>query len=93
MSYERACFIYAGSPGSELVHTNYFYVPYFPSCQTTGDLICSVKGIFDWETYEYHPASFSLDTTLGYYILDALGDDRAKPSGTGQRAYVYVKEA
>jgi len=91
MANDRAWFVYNGAPAGELTHTNYFYVTYFPSCQTTGDLMCCVKGIYDYASYEYHPVPFSLDSTLGYYILDALGDDRAKPSGTGQKRYVYVK--
>jgi hypothetical protein len=72
MSNEKAWFIYNGAPAGELTSSNYFYVPYFPGCITSGEFICSVKGIFDWDTYEYHPVTFYVDTTLGYYILDAL---------------------
>jgi hypothetical protein len=91
MSYGREWFIYAGSPGNEQVSTNYWYVPYFPTCQTTGALICSVKGIYDYETYGYHPAPFSLDTRIEDYITAALAADVAYPVNPPFKPYVYVK--
>ena len=93
MANERAWFVYNGAPGGEQTSTNYFYVSFFPACQTSGRLLCSVKGIYDFETYGNHPAPFSLDTPMEDYIIDALATESAKPSGLGIKSYVYVREA
>ena len=89
----RAWFIYNGDPGDEQDAGNYFYIPFFPVCQTTGDEICAVLGIYDPETYGPFPVPFSLDTNLESYIIDALASDVAQPSGLFQKPYVYVRFA
>jgi hypothetical protein len=93
MANERAWFVYNGAPSGEQTSTNYLYVSFFPACQTSGTLICSVKGIYDFETYGQHPAPFSLDTPLGDYIIEALAADVAYPPAPSFKPYVYVRNA
>ena len=92
MANERAWFLYNGAAGGELTSTNYIYITFVPTCQTRGEFICSVKGIYDFDTYENHPAPFSLDTKMQQYIIDAKAAELSKPSGTGIKAYVYVHD-
>jgi hypothetical protein len=70
MANERAWFLYNGAPSGEQAFTNYFYLPL--TCQVNGELICAVKGIYDYETYGNHPVPFSLDPQLSDYIIGAL---------------------
>jgi hypothetical protein len=92
MANERAWFVYNGLTGGEQTSTNYFYVSFFPACTSTGEFICSVKGIYDVDTYGNHPAPFSIDTALEQYIIDALGADVASPPSPAFKPYVYVKQ-
>jgi hypothetical protein len=93
MANERAWFTYTGSPGNEQVSTNYFYVSFFPTCETSGEVICSVKGIYDFQTYGQHPAPFTLDTKMSTYITQSLAADVAYPPAPAFKPYVYVKGA
>jgi len=87
----RAWFYYYGTPGSEQVAGNYIYSDFFPVCETTGEFICSVLGLYDPNTYGPFPVPFSIDTNLQGYITDALAADTAKPSGFLIKPYVYMR--
>jgi hypothetical protein len=42
-------------------------------------LIFSVKGVYHYETYGYHPVPFALDIKLSDYIVEALAADVPYP--------------
>jgi hypothetical protein len=97
MANERAWYVYTGTPGTGVYNSsNYLYSSFFPNCVTTGDFICSIKGIYRFEDeeanpYGPHPAPFSLDSKLNTYITNALSADAAYPPIPSQKPYVYVK--
>jgi len=88
---QRAWFVYNCPPSSEQSWACFQHVYFFPACETTGELICAICGIYDPDTYGSYPAPLSLDTKLSDYIIDALASDISKPSGIGQKRYVYVR--
>jgi len=84
----RAWFSYNGLSGGELTATNYFYVPSFPQCTTTGENICAILGIYAPLTYQNHPASFS--SNLLSYITDARANNVAVPT-IPDKPFVYMR--
>jgi len=84
----RAWFSYNGVLAGELSATNYFYVTFVPQCQTTGELICSIRGVYNPIVYGNHPAPLS-DNLLSY-ITTAKANSVAFPT-TPDKPYVYVR--
>jgi len=86
----RAWYIYNGTVAGEYTSTNYTFAGFLPTCLTTGPNICAVYGIYD-TNYGDHPKPFVMDTNLLTYIHAALIAAAAKPSGPGEKRYVYVR--
>jgi hypothetical protein len=74
--------------GGVLNSNNYSYVSWFPFCQTTGNQICCVYGIFDdgLSEYWFHPKPFSFN--MEDYINTALAFKSAYPFF---QHFVYVQ--
>ena len=87
----RAWFFYNASPGDEQESTNYQFAPFFPARSgLTGQLVRSIYGIYSPGEYGSSPAPFSLDTSLGTYIAEALTGAAAKPASP-DKPYVYME--
>jgi len=93
MSLTRAWYVYNQTlPGGKYNSSNYFYVSFFPACQTTGNQICSVYGIYDDGNnppYGDHPKPFSAQ--LQFYINQAVALNTCYPFFPGDKPYAYVK--
>jgi len=100
MSITRRWYAYNGTPGGQLNQANYFFVDFFPSCDITGNNICSIWGIYEIndpcnpsnnKIFGINPQSFVQDTALGNYIAIAMVQSSSYPAGTGEKPYVYKK--
>ena len=100
MSITRRWYAYIGARGGQLNQANYILQDFFPSCDITGNNICSVYGIYSIndpinpannKVFGINPESFALDTVLASYITIALAQPSFYPAGTGQKPYVYKK--
>jgi hypothetical protein len=93
MSVTRAWYTYNETiPGGNLNSSNYFYLSFFPSCQSSGTEICGVYGIYDDGVefpYGDHPKPFS--PRLESYINAAFSLSSSFPTGSGVKRFVYVK--
>lgn len=77
-----------GCDGNILDAVNYVKVISFPSCVVTGNFICAVAGVYSPLVHGRNPEPFS--NNLKTYIIEARAALNSKPSGSGQRRYVYV---
>jgi len=94
----RRWYSYNCASGGQHNATNYYFVEDFPNnCQSCANDICVVLGVYSMvvggvtTTFGTHPRTFTADPKLASYITQALATGCYKPSGVGQKPYVYMR--